>query len=171
MKKAILLSVLLFALVFAFNGTAFGWGTTSGDGKNYQQVQETAVFFNNSGRHLGHGVAVILDTSGTGVSAGSYTLGSYVTVTNSADSLLAVGVVKIPAADQSPVVVVTKGPIDTYAADSTDVVSSGTAVGTAGTIAESGMIGGGTNLGIALEAGAGTDRDYIVIWVSPTGAD
>lgn len=169
MKKLFLLSTLLFVSILAISGVAFGWGAASGDGSNYHQLQETAVFFNNSGVRLVHGEAVVLDTSGTGVSAGT-TLGSYVTDVATADNILAVGVVKEAANDQTPVIVVTKGPIDALASDSSDAVSSGTAVGTR-TSGEQGSIGGGTNLGIALEAGAGTDGDYLMIWVDPTGAD
>lgn len=167
MKKLFSLSALLFAASMAFSSAVFAWGTTGGDGSNYGQLQETAVFFNNSGVKLVHGNAVVLDLDGTGVTAGT-TLGAYVERTTSADSVLAVGVVKHPSVDQTPVIVVTKGPIDTLAQDSSDAVTSGSAVGTATT---PGTIGGGTNLGIALEAGAGTDGDYLFVWVDPTGAD
>ncbi len=167
-KKLFSLTTLLFALVLAFNGVAFGWGTTSGDGSDYGQLQETAVFFNNSGVKLVHGTGVVLDLDGTGVTAGT-TLGAYVETVNTADSILAVGVVKIASEDQTPVVVVTKGPIDTRAYDSTDAVSSGSAVGT--TTGIKGLVGGGTDLGIALEAGDGTNDSYIYIWVDPTGAN
>ena len=170
MKKLVSFFALLFALVLAFNGACFAWGSASGDGSNYGQLQETAVFFNNSGLTVRHGQAVVLDLDGTGVTAGT-TLGSYVeTVTGSADSVLVVGVVKNSAADQSPVIVVTRGPIDALAADSSDAVTSGSAVGTAASGGH-GAIGGGTNLGIALEAGSGSNDDYLFIWVDPTGAD
>ncbi|MDI6732326.1 MAG: hypothetical protein QME16_00135 [Planctomycetota bacterium] len=169
MKKLCMLIALLFAEVLAFNGVCFAWGSASGDGSNYRQLQETAVFFNNGGNRLTHGEAVVLDLNGTGVTAGT-TLGAYVEDLATADSILVVGCVKYAADNQTPVVVVTKGPIDALAADSSDAVSSGTAVGTtaSGTI---GSIGGGTNLGIALEAGSGSDDDYLFIWVDPTGAD
>src|SRR3990167_1493461 len=132
MKKLMSLVALLFALGLAFNGACFAWGTSGGDGSNYGQLQETAVFFNNSGAKLVHGQAVVFDLDGTGVTAGT-TLGAYVeTVSQSADSVLVVGVVKVAALDQTPVIVVTKGPIDTLAADSSDAITSGAAVGTAG---------------------------------------
>lgn len=169
-KKLFSIAALLFAFVLAFDGVVFGWGAASGDGSNYGQLQETAVFFNNSGARLVHGEAVVLDLDGTGVTAGT-TLGAYVEMlTNSADSILAVGCVKYASDDQTPVVVVTKGPIDALAADSSDAVTSGSAVGTSGAGGR-GMIGGGTNLGIALEAGSGSDNDYLFIWADPTGAD
>ena len=166
MKKFNILA-LLFVGILTINGVAFGWGSTGGDGSDYGQLQETAVFFNNSGVKVVHGNPVVLDLDGTGVTAGT-TLGSYVERINGADSILAVGVVKHPSLNQTPVVVVTKGPIDTLAADSSDAVTSGSAVGTS---TRPGEIGGGTNLGIALEAGAGTDGDYLFVWVDPTGAD
>jgi hypothetical protein len=158
---------LLFALVLAFNGVCFAWGTAGGDGSNYGQLQETAVFFNNAGETVSAGAVVILDTAGTGVAADT-TLGSYVTMTNSADSILAVGVAKVSSSNQTPVIVVTKGPIDTLADDSADAVSINTAVGTTG---GKGRVGGGTNLGVALEAGDGTATGKLFVWVDPTGAD
>jgi len=168
MKKYFMSFALLFALVFALNGVAFGWGTTGGDGSDYRQLQETAVFYNSAGHKLVHGQAVILDT--TDGTAGS-TLGAYVTdVTGTADSVLVVGVVKEASENGTPVIVVTKGPIDALADDAADAVSAGSAVGTSGSTAY-GSIGGGTNLGIALENGAGTNGDYLMIWVDPTGAD
>lgn len=177
MKKYLMLFALLIVSVFAFNGVAYGWGSTGGDGSDYGQLQETAVFFNNSGGKLVHGMAVVLDLDSTASStapvkiaptAGT-TLGSCVETTTDADNVLVVGVVKVASENQTPVVVVTKGVIDTLANDSSDAVTTATAVGT--TTASGGSIGGGTNLGIALEAGAGTDADYLMVWVDPTGAD
>lgn len=163
---------VLAALTLLFGVAKFGycWGSTGGDGTNYRQLQETAIFFNNSGSTLTAGMVVILDTAGSGVSAGT-TLGSYVTTVSGADSVLAVGVVNSTSvADQRPVSVVTKGPADTLCMDSTDAVTINTAVGTT---TSAGRCGGGTNLGIALEAGSGANNEEggMVIWVDPTGAD
>jgi len=176
MKKLFLIAALLLASVFVGNA-AFSMGTSGGDGGNFAMSQETAVFFNNSGETMSAGQVVILDTAGTGVEAAS-TLGSYVTLTSSADSVLVVGVVKsLTSLDQTPVVVVTKGAIDTQCADSGDAVSINTAVGSTtvgaggGTVNGKGLCGGGTNLGVALEAGDGTDSGKLYIWVNPTGAD
>lgn len=176
MRKFLSLAVLLS--VFAFSGIAtnvYGWGSASGDGMNYRQLQETAIFFNNSGTTLSGGDVVLLDVDGAGVSTGT-TLGSYVTTESQesgphygADSLLAVGVVlSTSVANQRPVAVVTKGPALTTCADSTDAVTQFAAVGST---LNSASCGGGTNLGIALEAGDGTNDDQLIIWVSPTGAD
>ena len=168
MKKLyFILSILLLVACISINGVdkAYSWGSAAGDGTNYRQLQEVAIFFNNSGLTLSAGDVVILDTSGT---AGT-TLGSYVTVTNSADSVLAVGVVKsVSVVDQRPVAVVTKGPVQARCADVTDGVTSGSAVGSA--IVQK-QCGGGTNLGIALEGGTSVNYDEITIWVDPTGAD
>jgi hypothetical protein len=165
MKKFSLFA-LLIALVLTVSGVCF-----AGDGSDYRQLQETAVFFNNSGSTISSGDVVILDTAGTGVTAGS-TLGAYVKIAPaSADSVLVVGVVgesQSACLDQTPVIVVTKGPVDTFAADSSDAVTIDTAVGTS---VVSGYAGGGTNLGIALEAGDGTDSGKLIVWVAPTGAD
>jgi hypothetical protein len=158
----------LIACLFAVSGVAFGWG--SGDGSDYGQLQETTVFFNNSGVRLVHGMAVIIDVSGTGVTAAT-TMGAYVTgATASADSNYVVGVVKEAANDQMPVVVVTRGPIDALVQDSSEAISAGTQVGTAGT-GTIGCVGAGTNLGVALEAGDGTDGSYLYIWVNPSNSD
>ena len=179
------LAILLFVCV-AISGiavtNAHAWGSASGDGGDYHQLQETAIFFNNSGTTLSQGDVVVLDVDGTNVTTGT-DLGSYVTTTAQeddshyeADSVLAVGVVlSSSVADQHPVVVVTKGPALTTAADSTDAVTEFAAVGTITSdhalTAGGPYCGGGTNLGIALEAGDGTDGDQIIVWVDPTGAD
>lgn len=174
-KRLFSLSALLFA-VLAFSGVdrAYSMGTGTGDGSNYRQIQETAVFYNNSGSTLSQGDVVIMDTYQDGVSTGT-TLGSYVTLSTGAasakaDSVLAVGVVlSTSVVDDRPVVVVTKGPALTTCDDSSDAVTNRTAVGTSGGTA--GRCGGGTNLGVSLEAGDGTDGDQLIIWVDPTGAD
>ena len=159
---------LALLMVFAINGLSWGWGGATGDGSDYKMLQETAVFFNNSGGSLSTGDVVILDTAGTGVTADT-TLGGYVTTTASADSVLVVGVVlSASVADQRPVVVVTKGVARVFCQDNSDAVSINTAVGST-TLAK--QCGGGTNLGIALEAGTGNNSDLITVWISPTGAD
>lgn len=176
-RNSLFLALLMTAVfVFGLAKDGFTWGAATGDASNYRQLQETAIFFNNSGSTLSAGDVVILDTRGAGVSTGT-TLGAYVTTTGQvtahgdslADHVLAVGVVLHGAADQRPITVVTKGPALTTVDDSSDAVSNNTAVGTSG--ATSARAGGGTNLGIALEPGDGTDGDQIIIWVSPTGAD
>ena len=188
--KKILISLLAIPLaVSMFSGLAFGWGSTGGDGSRYTQLQETAVFFNNSGHTLYHGWACLLDlagTDGTSTPTTGTTLGAMVDVESGADSVLVIGVTANASTsgyiDQGPVVVITKGPAVAVAMDSTDAVTSGSAVGTtvtpsatdggaSGLSIDGGQIGGGTNLGLALEAGDGTDFDEIVIWVDPTGAD
>lgn len=153
---------LLFALVLAFNGVAFSWGTTGGDGSNYGQLQETAVFYNNSGRTLTAGEVVVLDLDGSGVSCGT-TLGAYVDVISAADARSVMGVVKsTSAANGSPVVVVTKGPVKARSEDDSDPVTAGSAVGTTTT---PGCMGGGTKLGYALDSGNGSEGQLIWIWV------
>jgi hypothetical protein len=167
MKKLFLFSTLLFVSILTISGVAFGWGSGGGDGSYYGQLQELAVFYNNSGVRLVHGMAVILDTSGT---AGS-TLGAYVTgATASADSDYCVGVVKTAADASMPVTVVTRGAIDTLVQDSSEAISAGSEVGTAGT-GTIGCVGAGSNLGVALENGDGTDGSYLYIWVNPSSTD
>lgn len=167
MKRFIVMAALVLAISVSFTSAAFAWGTTGGDGTNSYALQETAVFLNNSGAAMTSGMAVILDLTGTGVTTGTY--GAYVTTTTSADSILAVGIVKSrTAADQTPVVVITKGPAPANAADATDLVTIGSAVGTTSL---AGQIGGGTNLGVALTTGYLHDGCLVWIWVDPTGAD
>lgn len=174
--KLFIIAALLLTGILVGNNAAFAL-SASGDGSRFAALQETAVFFNNSGQTLSAGQVVILDLTGTGVSADT-TLGSYVKLVASADSVLVVGVVKSTTApDQTPVVVVTEGPIDTQCADSTDAVTTATAVGSTnigpggGITSIGGLCGGGTNLGFALEAGDGTDSGKLYVWVSPTGGD
>jgi len=178
MKKSLRIIALLFVAVLAFNGAAFGWGTNGGDGGRFSQLQEIGVFFNNSGSTLSAGDVVILDISGSGNTAitSGTNLGSYVRLTSDgipdaalADHVLAIGVVKSSSADQTPVGVVTRGPVDTTCDDSSDAVTIRTAVGTSA--ATSGRCGGGTNLGVALEAGDGTDGDTLFIWVQGIGTE
>lgn len=168
--------LLMSFLSLSVTGKVWAWGATGSDGSNGQALQETAVFFNNAGETMTAGTVAVLDTGGSGVATGT-TLGAYVTTPSDfaaegtkADTILAVGVVKSTASDQRPVVVITKGPADTLIDDSSDAVTLRTAVGVSG-LAGSDNAGGGTNLGIALEGGSGSDSDQIYIWVDPTGAD
>lgn len=173
MKKLFLIAALLLTGVL-FNSQVAQALQAGGDGSRFAALQETAVFFNNSGATMSAGQVVILDTAGSGVAADT-TLGSYVTLVNASDSTRAVGVVKSTTAlDQTPVVVVTEGPVDTACADLGDAVSINVAVGTTtiGTTGAAngvGLCGGGTNLGVALEAGDGTNSGKLYVWVQPTG--
>jgi hypothetical protein len=165
MRKKLFLIVALLLVMCMPVSKVFAWGHAGSDGSNYAALQETAVFYNNSGAVMSAGEVVVLDPAGTAET----TLGSYVTFSSTVDSILVMGVVKAAAAIGSPVIVVTKGPIDTLAADSSDAVTTVTAVGSTGVC--KGTAGGGTNLGIALEAGDGTDTGKLFVWVAPTGAD
>lgn len=170
MRHKTIISALLIVGMFAFGGAAYPWGSTGGDGSRAEALQETAVFYNNSGITLSAGMIVILDrddaTAGT-------TLGARVTTTNSADVSGIVGVVKsTTAADDTPVVVITKGPADTLVLDSSDPISAiSNFVGTSTTSGYGGRYNGGSNtgyLGIALEAGDGTDTGKVWVWVDPS---
>lgn len=179
MKKYIVLAALIVSML-GYSQAAYAWGTTGGDGSRFSQLQETAVFFNNSGSTLTVGMVVVLDTGGAGVATGT-TLGSYVTLTGTnqpsagtADSVKTIGVVRsVSVVDQRPVVIVTKGPIDTLCADSGDAVAEGASVGTSDvlTTGGDGLCGAGTNLGVALEAGDGTDTGNIFVWVQGIGSE
>ncbi len=182
MKKYlfVIFALLLAVSIVGYSTQAQAWGTTGGDASRFSQLQETAVFFNNSGSTLTKGMVVVLDTGGTGVVTGT-TLGAYVTLTGveqpsagAADSVKTIGVVKSASvADQRPVVVVTRGPIDTLCADSGDAVSEGASVGTSDVLTANGngLCGAGTNLGVALEAGDGTDTGNIFVWVNGIGSE
>ena len=154
MKNNLFLLTLLFALVLAFNGVVF-----AGYASDYGQLQETQVFMANTTFSAGE-VAVIDLSVGT---AGT-TLGTYVTTTIEVDSKLVVGVTKAAAAVSTPVIVVTKGPVDTISLDSSDAITAGSNVGTT---TVRGRAGGGSRLGTALEAGGGTDGETFWIWVDP----
>ena len=178
--RNILIAAIMAVSLLGYSQIAHAWGTTGGDGSRFSQLQETAVFFNNSGSTLTVGMVVVLDTGGDGVATGT-TLGSYVTLTGTgqpsaeaADSTKTIGVVKSTSvANQKPVVVVTRGPIDTLCADSGDAVTEGSSVGTSDvlTINGDGLCGDGTNLGVALEAGDGTDTGNIFVWVQGIGSE
>jgi hypothetical protein len=168
MKK--ILFIIPF-LVFAINGIAFGWGTTGGDGTTYGQLQETAVFYNNTGEKIYSGWACTIDTTATAAT----TLGAYVNCVDAADSRYVVGVAKYTAVTGGPVVVITRGPALVESADSTDALTAGSSVGTTtltsgGGSSEAdaigGFVGGGAELGVAMENGDGTDHDEIWIWVA-----
>ena len=182
MKNRLNVYALLLAsiMILASAGRLFAWGAAGSDGSYFGALQETAVFFNNSAATLVAGDVVILDTgANTGVSTGT-TLGSYVRIAGEplqagsaqTDSILVVGVVKSTSvADQLPVVIVTKGPVNCNTDDSSDAVTNNTAVGVSGRAGFGEHGGGGTNLGISLEAGDGTDTGNNMIWINPTGAD
>lgn len=169
MKKIFKISALLIAVVFAFSGAVYPWGTTAGDGSRVQAMQETAVFHNDSGITLVEGMIVILDTDdGT---AGS-TLGSYVTATATVDLSGVVGVVKsISSPDETHVVVITKGPADVLVLDSSDALDISNFVGTSSQTGYGGafgtITGGAGYVGKALEAGDGTDTGKVWVWVDP----
>ena len=172
MSKFLTSSLLGVSLVFALTGLAFAWGNPGGDGSSYNQIQEKIVVFNNSGGTLVSGQVVVLDRTGTGVTAGT-TLGAYVTTTTSADSIEVVGVLDrgTTCPNQTPCTVITKGPAEVWCQDTGDAVSTGSAVGTTGSGSIAGRCGGGSKLGTALEAGSGSDGDLIWIWVNPTNGD
>jgi len=171
MKNRIL--CMTAALILSFSGAAFAGLGGGGDASSYTQLQETAVFFNNSGGVLSAGDVVVIDTTGSGVASGT-TLGAYVTTTTSADSTLAVGVVKTRSvADQRPVVVVTRGPVGAFCQNSSGTnVVAGTAVGTYTT---AGACDGGTNLGVGIASGDLTDGkstdSKTWIWVQGIGSE
>lgn len=174
MKKILRIFLAIPLLVFLVSGVAFGWGSTGGDGSRYTQLQETAVFYNNSDETMYHGFAVIIDTAGSGgtVTSGT-TLGAYATYVDGDSDPRAVGIVANASSSgfgaDMPVVVVTKGPTYAMCADATDVVTIAQSVGTS-THGGGWYVGGGDNLGVALEAGDGTDGDEIIVWVGAPGS-
>lgn len=165
MKKLFILSVLLIGLVIS--GTVYPWGSTGGDGSSIYTLQETAVFFNNSGSTLWTGAVVVIDLTSSDATTGT-TLGSYVTVTNKTDSNLVVGTVKIAADDNMPVVVITHGPADTSYQGSSD---GHTSIGdTVGTTNKNGYAGAGSRLGFIME-NITTDGSEAWMWINPHNAE
>ena len=166
MKKFKLL-IALFAVSLFIPSAAYAWGGAAGDGKNYGQLQETAVVYNNSGSALTSGTVVVWDSTAT---AGS-TLGAYVTTTSTADVIYAAGVVRDSSiAAGSSGVIVTRGPVQALIAGSSDgSISAMGAIGTANGVA--GQVGSGTNLGFALQTSQSTNYHLMWIWVNPTNGD
>jgi len=159
MKKNHFVLALLLVLSLTIPSRVWGWGASGGDGTRYAMLQETAVFINNSGAALSAGDVVILDTTAT---AGT-TLGAYVTTTTSADDDLVIGVVtSASTANGLPVVVVTRGPVDTRCNEFADDVASGDEVGSD---TKPKNCGGGPELGLPLEDGSGLNEDLLFVWV------
>ena len=150
-------------------------------------------FFNNSGVILSSGNPVVIDVDGTGVNSvtesvegpagtqrnevdvnasdGDVTnLGTYIEITQTADSGYVIGVIDADTcANQSYCRTQVRGPRLVLCADLTDAVGAGTLVGTttlAGQCGDSAASAEGA-LGIALEAGDGTDLDPIMVWIDP----
>ncbi len=182
--KLFAISTLLLFCVLLFSGVVYSWSTTGGDGTRYAQIRETGVFFNNSGNIMVEGQIVTIDTrtvvSGTvglsgyaAIVVADSTMGSYITTTTTADASGIVGVVlSTTCANQSSCVVVTKGAADTLVLDSSDPVSINQYVGTSTTRGIGGgwgdAFGNGTGtLGMALEAGDGTDTGKVFVFVNP----
>ena len=189
---------LLLGLLLVGGSTASAMvcgGGYSSTESNHTSLEHACYefYFNNYGATLSSGDVVILDTGGTGVNSitessegvagasrnqfdvngadGDVTnLGTYITLTNTADSGLVVGVVDADTcADQTYCRVQVRGPRTVVCADSGDAVGSGTLVGTAtlaGQCGDSAADAEGS-LGVALEAGDGTNEDPIMVWIRP----
>lgn len=148
-------------------------------------------FFNNSGGTLSSGNPVVVDVDGTGVNGVTETsefsagtrrdqidvnggdgdvtnLGTYIELSATADDGYTIGVVDDDTcADQTYCRVQVRGPRLVLCADSSDAVGAGTLVGTstlAGQCGDSGASAEGA-LGVALEAGDGTNHDPIMVWI------
>ena len=153
-------------------------------------------FFNNNGSTLSSGNVVILnDSTGTGVNNvtesvegapgtqrneidvnaadGDVTnMGTYILATTTADSPMVVGVIDDnTCVDQTYCRVQVRGPRKVVCADSSDAVGVNTAVGTSTLSGQCGdsTTGAGGTLGVALEAGDGTDGDPIFVWIGNVG--
>ena len=150
-------------------------------------------YFNNSGGILSSGNPAVIEVDGTGVNAvtesvegpagtqrnevdvngsdGDVTnLGTYIDSSATADDGYTIGVIdENTCADQSYCRVHVRGPRLVLCADSSDAVGIGTLVGTStlrGQCGDSGADAEGS-LGVALEAGDGTNSDPIMVWVNP----
>lgn len=148
---------------------AFAWGAAGGDGSDVGQLQELAVFTNNSGGTLTSGTVVVLDLTAT---VGS-TRGAYMTTTSTDSATNVLGVLKSSSViDGAPGVVITRGPALALHAGATDPTSAaGDVIGAANGVA--GQFGNASNLGINMEAigGRGADYGLLWIWVNPTNGD
>ena len=150
-------------------------------------------YFNNSGAALSSGAVVIFDRTGSGVNVGSGStlstvplttsrnavdvdgtdgdvtnVGTYITTTTSADVAGTAGVVDDDSCAASTYCrVQVFGPRLSVCNGSTDLVTSGNAVGTT---ASAGRFGGGNGLGVALSACAG-DGGVGWVFIRPGGND
>ncbi len=175
--------------------TSVGYSTTESSHTVFQH-SEYEFYFNNSGAVMPSGTVVVQDRTGTGVNvgiSGSLTtvprgaaranvdtdssdgdvtnVGTYITTTTSNDSAEVVGVVDDDScADQTYCRVQIYGPRLVRCAQSSDAVTTGSAVGSANGV--SGRMGGGNGLGVALSACTATSDNAIGwVFIRPGGND
>lgn len=171
MMKKLFIVLLSALMVFGFLTQARAETSTSAyTGKRYEEQQVFVMAFNNSGSTLNTTSVVILDLSGTGVTAGA-TLGSYVTTTTTADSVRVFGVADESIDDQSVGRICIRGPhqVRLVATSSPSSIGIGdliTTSATAGRVAEYSTADGtaGGVLGRSLET---TTNEDFWIWVNP----
>ena len=197
-RKLIALAALVGLLFLSPTAFAMQCGVQGLTESSHTLFQHSCYefFFNNDGATLSSGNVVILnDSTGTGMnnvtesvegaagtqrsemdvnaSDGDVTnMGTYILRTVTADSPMVVGVIDDnTCADQTYCRVQVRGPRKVVCADSTDAVGVNTTVGTSGIIGECGdsTTGAGGTLGVALEAGDGTNGDPIFIWIGNVG--
>ena len=163
---------LLFAFVL-FLGASVVWADSiptvvnaaAGSGRNVW----TMTVFNDAGRTVNSGEIVVWDQADSDVTV---TQLPYVTTTNTADSVYTAGVMVSTCLDQSQCDIVVRGITTVRCMDAADAVAAGTAVGRSAS--DDGMCGdyvpaaNAAALGVALEAGGGTNYEYLSVFVNPT---
>ena len=194
-RKLIALAALVGLLTWSPAAFAMECGVQGKTESSHTIFQHACYeyFFNNAGVTLSSGNPVAIDVDGTGVngvtesaegvagtqrsevdvnaSDGDVTnLGTYIELTVTADSGYVIGVIDENAcSDQTYCRVQVRGPRLVLCADSSDAVGAAGLVGTStlpGQCGDSGASAEGA-LGVALEAGDGTNEDPIMVWINP----
>ncbi len=158
MKKILILTTIM---VLMLTSVAFALQVQGIRSKDSHEAI-LLVVENTSGGALADGDVVVWDvTESTGTNPA-------VTTTTSDDSVITAGVVMEAIADGEYGRIVVYGYHDAVKArDSSDALSAGGGIGTSGAVK---LAGGGTGLGISLEAGDGTDTGTIEAFITAMGA-
>lgn len=168
-----------------------GYSTTE---SNHTVFEHTCYeyYFNNAGSALSSGSVVAFDLTGTGVNVTQHfsasrsdvdvngsdgdveNIGTYITTTTTADDELVAGVIDDDScANQSYCRVQVHGPRLVRCLDASDAVGTGTSVSTSGTAGVCGDAANDAdgNLGVALQAGNGSDDSPIWVWIRLSATD
>ena len=163
--------VFALALLLAGSGVAFAdsiptvVNAAAGSGRNVW----TMTVFNDAGRTVNSGEIVVWDQADSDVTSSQL---PYVTTSSTADDVYTAGVMVTTCLDQSQCDIVVRGITTVRCMDSSDAVAAGTTVGQSAS--DDGMCGdytpaaNKTSLGVALEAGGGTNYEYLSVYVNPT---
>lgn len=167
--------LVAFALLLVGSGVAWADGIPQVvDPRNNAQSPWTVTVFNDSGATVNSGEIVVWDRVDSDVVDHALSR-PYVITSSTADDVYTAGVMVQTCPNQSACDIIVRGIALVRCADASDAVTVGTTVGQSSTVA--GLCGDYTpaankaSLGLALESGAGTDYEYITVYVYPSLAE